>query len=315
MSLKWIQVDREFIEGPAPENIAKDAKLASGGEAIGMVCRMWVWSLEHASPDGIARGPGSVAAIERAAGYHVRRGALVEACIKAGICARVRRHEGIEFIGWERYGKVLNEREKERARKRAYRSSQRNGATVSHGTSGGTSGGTSSKGRGRSRARRGAAANGVPRDIPAETRLMDRDSRPETQDPETEDPPPPPEDAAPPLVVVEEERVRLGPTVDGLGWRMKSVWVVKWLVHTSAGAWEMVTKEREIRGLQPEPAPPPGFAQWFEREFPDVGAETMQRIVREYLDDSDIRAPGHPTGVLISRGVWKARAGVTARAS
>lgn len=131
MALHFVQVEQEFIDQDAG-TVAELLRIPLD-VAIGKSVRAWSWSLKNAAPDGIARAPGAATALEAHVGWTGKRGAFVEALVRAG--ALERSPEGLRFRGWSnRYGKVLTQQEKDRLKKRKQRG-------LSLGTSPGTSSG------------------------------------------------------------------------------------------------------------------------------------------------------------------------------
>lgn len=120
MALHFVQVEREFVEGPALSDAASALGL-SEDEVLGKVVRGLSWSLEHAAPAGVVQGRDPVRAVERAAGWTGQRGAFVAALPELFDVG-----EGlVRFRGWEeRYGKKLTSQEKDAARKAAERAAK-----------------------------------------------------------------------------------------------------------------------------------------------------------------------------------------------
>lgn len=124
MALHFIQVEREFLEGPA----VSEASLALGvseEEVIGRVVLAWAWSLDNAAPEGVVAGSAAVRTVERAARWNGERGAFVAALPAVFEVTE----EAVRFSGWpERYGKYLTAQERDAERKRLKRMSKQTSA-------------------------------------------------------------------------------------------------------------------------------------------------------------------------------------------
>lgn len=290
MGLPWVQVERDFIDGAEPDNIA--AELGIDADAvIGKAARAWAWSLDHAQPDGIVRGAGAIRTIERAANWTGQGGKFVEAFINAGLFEAV--PDGVRFRGWvERYAEAIaaQDMRAERARKAA----------------------NSRWGNAPSNAQ--PASNDAPSNAPSMPQAMldgcsgdakTRDLRPKTRDliPETGDVTPPPTSPAGLAEVVELPVQRLD--VAGIPVTRMEDWV-RWK-PTADGCWEGIQRWREIFGLQREAKRPKKFDAFFAREYPRIGTEGFDKAIRKYLGDPTIRTPGHPTALFIKPEVFNTR--------
>lgn len=121
MGLLFAQVEKAFIEGPELSNGA--AQLGLDEDALlGKATRAWMWSVEHAAPEGLITGPAAVRAVERAAGWNGKQGAFVKALPSVFEVSEA----AVRFKGWpERYGKMLKTKEKDVVRQRNRRTSIR----------------------------------------------------------------------------------------------------------------------------------------------------------------------------------------------
>lgn len=289
MPLHWVQVEKEFVEGPELSNTALALGL-SEDELLGKMTRLWAWSLNHATPpEGTVAGAAAGRALARAAGFTGDVEVFVDALVGAGVLEVL--PGMIRFKGWaERYGKVLREQDQDAERKREERRV-------------GKSGRKSSKRSTRTSAR---TSVGRPPADPTESFSRDRPktTRPETSDAtlETREVRSESSDHHPPAeVVVEQIRDR---DLTGLP-VMREVAVVRW-EPSAIGCWQAFQLIREHQGLSREAAIPAGFGAWAEEALAEVGPGAIERTFRGYLADPGIRAEGHPTAVFIA-GVWDAR--------
>jgi hypothetical protein len=271
MALNWIQVEREFIEGVEPDEIAEALKL-NRYEVIGMVACMWAWSLTYAAPDGIVFGSeaGATARIELSAGWKGKRGRWVAEMVRVGILEVGA--AGIRFKGWEaRYGKALTETERARMRKRRQRSKEE------------------------------PLSQNVTRDIrdisPPEGVTEGRDngrdifsrerSKKNLEEPENLKPPPPEPSVVAVEFVPESQPVWPPDTPERfLGW-------VAW--------------ERRQSALSVEPKAPAGFREWFNRVTQEHGAAALVDAYFSYRKDKHFADRQWPTAVFIAEGVYAIR--------
>lgn len=292
MGLPWVQVERAFIDGAEPDNIAAELGLDADA-VIGKAARAWAWSLDHADPDGVVRGAGAIRSIERAANWTGAGGRFVEAFINAGLFEAVQ--DGVRFRGWvERYAEALaaQEARSERARKAA----------------------NSRWGNAPSNAQ--PAASNAPSIEPSMAQASSeqcssdaktRDLRPKTRDltPETGDSTPPP--TSPPSGLAEVVDLQV-PKVDRAGtpYTGSEPWV-RWK-PTADGCWEAIQLWRQLFGFDREEKRPKKFDAWFAREFPRVGVDGIDRAIRRYLGDATIRTREHPTALFIKPSIFDTRA-------
>lgn len=81
---------------------------------------------------------------------------------------------------------------------------------------------------------------------------------------------------------------------------------IRWQ-RSEDGLWEFLQLNRQRHGLEREARRSKGFREWAGPALFDPGPAAIERTHTQFLQDRSIRAPGHPTSVFISKGIWEAR--------
>lgn len=289
MHLPFMQLDTDVIEQSAPD-LGALLDISEADAGWGLV-RLFKWALgrvpegELPSNHALVPGPAAARLVARAARYAGDPDAFVSACEQVKPEAILERVDGgIRVKGLRRYD-VAVEGVKSRSEQAKVAANARWGARAMREHSGSIA--------------------------PAMPDACSGDAKTKTQ---TQThilvPPPTPSDSEGPVaeVVVEEYSTF---DVTGLPVR-RTREVVRWQ-PTEGGCWEFIQLTRERKGFAREARPCRGFADWFNAAIVDPGVEGITHVVIGYLDDTGIRARGHPTAVLIGK-VWDARKPAARRA-
>lgn len=116
--LKWVQVDADFLESDSCGLLARGCGWTRF-EALGRMWAVWRWAARN-TRDGVVRTDEQQALLEEAAGWTGGAGEFVAMLVRAGLL--VPEDDGRYLRGFrERYGKLLEKREKDASRKRVQR--------------------------------------------------------------------------------------------------------------------------------------------------------------------------------------------------